>query len=626
VKIISKTYLLIAILIAVAVINLFLLYQEGQVSSAQSYSIIRAGDLKVKAESIASIATSIASGNIQEKSILQKEIQEFQSNLNVLKTGGEIDGQPIRSIHHHLTPEYDNVKESWESFKQKSLKVEKTSLFDPEATDALNYVLQKNNELVLLTDEMVREFETLDREFNRHKEIATELEESAKNIGQLTLLLSIGEGEDIQEKLRQEKLKFEVGLRKLLQIPTLDLDVNSIGEEHESLEKLPRENSDALRDLDPLWESIKLRINILEERALLSPEYDAAKNEMNSQKQILFANIDRLLDSWNEEITQQNTQAQVIVQGLLAGDIAVFFIVLVVIRQSLSPLETITRALSRVKEGIYGEKIEYNQKDEVGELVNTFNIMSDTIKEKEEEARQTDIAKDEFLAMITHELKTPLVPIQGYTDILLGEHIGKLNAKQKERIKIIKESSETLLEIISDLLDAQKLELGQLRMKKEQKDISETISKTIAGFMPQIESKEITVNTSLQSMNISHDPERISQVVSNLVKNSISAVSENTGKIDVTLEDLGEEIKVSISDNGVGIPQEKQKELFKKFYQVDASLTRERGGSGLGLAICKGIVESHGGKIGAKSESGKGSTFYFTLPKDHSSTSQRTAI
>lgn len=625
-KIISKTYLLIAILIAVAVINLFLLYQEGQVSSAQSYSIIRAGDLKVKAESIASIATSIASGNVQEKSILQKEIQEFQSNLNVLKTGGEINGQPIRSIHDHLTPEYDSVKESWEAFKQKSLKVEKTSLFDPEATDALNYVLQKNNELVLLTDEMMREFETLDREFNRHKEISMELEESAKTIGQLTLLLSIGEGEDIQDKLRQEKLKFEVGLRKLLQIPTSDLDVNSIGEEHESLEKLPRENSDALRDLDPLWESIKLRINILEERALLSPEYDAAKNEMNEQKQMLFENIDKLLDSWNEEIAQQNTQAQVIVQGLLAGDIVVFFVVLVVIRQSLSPLETITRALSRVKEGIYGEKIEYNQKDEVGELVNTFNIMSDTIKEKEEEARQTDISKDEFLAMITHELKTPLVPIQGYTDILLGEHIGKLNAKQKERVKIIKESSETLLEIISDLLDAQKLELGQLRMKKEQEDISETISKTLAGFMPQIESKGITVNTSLQSTIIAHDPERIGQVISNLVKNSISAVSENTGKIDITLEDLEDEIKVSISDNGVGIPQEKQKELFKKFYQVDASLTRERGGSGLGLAICKGIVESHGGKIGAQSESGKGSNFYFTLPKDHSSTNQRTAI
>jgi len=624
VKIISKTYLLIAILIAVAGINLFLLYQEGQTGYAQSYSIIRAGDLKVRAESITNTAISIAAENIQDKSKLQNELQEFQSNLNTLKTGGEINGQSVQSIPNDLVPEYNNVKETWESYKEKTLKVEKTSFFDPEATDALNYVLQKNNKFVLLTDEMTREFESLDREFSRHKEISMELEESAKTIGQLTLLLSIGEGEELQEKLSQEKLKFEIGLRKLLQIPTSELDIESIGEQHEILEKLPRKNSDALRDLDPLWESIKLRISILEERGLVSPEYDVAKNEMNEQKQILFDNIDILLDSWNGIIAQQNTQTQIIVQGLLAGDIVVFFVVLVIIRQSLSPLETITRALSRVKDGIYGEKIEYNQEDEIRDLVQTFNIMSNTIKEKEEESRQTDIVKDEFLAMITHELKTPLVPIQGYTDILLGEHIGKLNEKQKERIKIIKDSSENLLEIISDLLDAQKLELNQLRMKKEQKDISETIAKTITGFLPQIESKEIALNTSLENTIISHDPERISQVISNLIKNSIAVVSENTGKIDVTLENMEEKIKVSVSDNGKGIPHEKQKELFKKFYQVDASLTRERGGSGLGLAICKGIIESHGGTIGVKSDQGKGTTFYFTLPKDESS--QRTAI
>ncbi len=86
---------------------------------------------------------------------------------------------------------------------------------------------------------------------------------------------------------------------------------------------------------------------------------------------------------------------------------------LFVIRQSLSPLESITTALNKVKEGVYSEKIEYKGTDEVGQLVDNFNIMSNTIKEKEEEAKKTDIAKDEFLAMITHELKTPLVPIQG---------------------------------------------------------------------------------------------------------------------------------------------------------------------------------------------------------------------
>ena len=624
-KIISKTYLLIGVLIAVAAINLFLLYYEGQIGSAQSYAIIRAGDLKVKAESVSNIATGIASGSIVDKSKLQTEIQDTEKYLKILESGGTLKGQEVAPAHQ-LDNSFADVKEAWQDYKDAVMKVEKTPLFDPEAVDAINYVLQKNNDLVLLTDSMMREFESLDRDYKRHKQISAELEESAKTIGQLTLLLSIGEGENIQEQLQQERLRFEIGIRKLLQIPTTSLDVASVNKEHETLEAIPRENSTSLRELDPLWESIKLRLGILEDRALLSPEYETAQNQMNQQKEMLFENIDILLDEWNDEISQQNRRAEIIIQGLLAADIVVFVIVLFVIRQSLNPLETITNALSRVKEGIYGEKIHYEKQDEVGELVKTFNIMSDTIKEKEEHARKTDIAKDEFLAMITHELKTPLVPIQGYTDILLGEHIGKLNTKQKERIKIIKQSSETLLDIISDLLDAQKLELGQLRMKKEQADISQTISKTIEGFIPQIETKGITINTSLPKTIVPHDPERISQVVSNLIKNSISAVSENTGKIDVNLENLGQEIKVSIIDNGRGIPKEKQKELFKKFYQVDASLTRERGGSGLGLAICKGIIESHGGKISAESEPGIGSTFSFRLPKDQYSNNHRTAI
>jgi signal transduction histidine kinase len=177
----------------------------------------------------------------------------------------------------------------------------------------------------------------------------------------------------------------------------------------------------------------------------------------------------------------------------LVVDIAIFFLVIVVVRQSLNPLEIITRALSRVKEGIYGEKINYKAADEIGELVNTFNIMSDTIKQKTEEAKATDTAKDEFLSMITHELKTPLVPIQGYVDILLGEHLGTLTEKQKERLKIIKTSSESLLRIISDLLDAQKLELGKLVVKKENHDIKDTIDRAVESLQPRASENKVTI-------------------------------------------------------------------------------------------------------------------------------------
>jgi len=619
VKLISKTYLLVAILISAAALNLFLFYQDNNSQTTQSYSIIRVGDVKVTAESISSLATSVASGNQEDKEQLDKQIIEVENIVNVIKNGGSIKGQSLEKIPSSLTTDYNKVTTSWESYKSKAQHAENTSVFDPEAIKAVNYILEKNNELVLLSNNMINEFENLGRDYNKHKQIAKDLAENVNVIGQQTLLISIGEEEDSQNKLKENRLEFEIGIRKLLQIDTVELDVESVGKEHEELIPVPRENSNALRQLDPLWESMQVRISILEERALLSPEFNVAKKEMNTQKELLYTDIDKLLEKWNLIITTQGSEEETIIQLILVADIAVFLLVLIVIRKSLSPLATITQALSRVKEGAYegayGEKIEYSGTDEVGQLVQTFNIMSNTIKEKEEEAKKMDIAKDEFLAMITHELKTPLVPIQGYSDILLGEHLGKLNDKQKERIQIIKSSSESLLSIISDLLDAQKLELGQLSMKISNTNIKETVDKAIESLKPEAEEKNIKIKSNLVDFTINHDQERIRQVMTNLIKNSLVATESNTGKIEISMEDLPSEIKISIKDNGIGIPQDKQKDLFKKFYQVDATLTRERGGSGLGLSICKGIIESHKGDMSMESVPNQGATFSFTIPK-----------
>jgi signal transduction histidine kinase len=359
------------------------------------------------------------------------------------------------------------------------------------------------------------------------------------------------------------------------------------------------------------------KITILEERTLLSPEFNSAKNEMNSNKETLYQDIDEILKEWSKITLEHTTDEQFIVQVILIVDIIIFFIVLTVIRQSLSPLEKITQAISKVKEGVYGE-IKYSGKDEVGQLADSFNTMSNTIKEKEKEGRKNEIAKDEFLAMITHELKTPLVPIQGYADILLSEHLGKLTDKQKERISIIKSSSETLLSIISDLLDAQKLELGQLRLSKTITDIKDSINKAIEAIKLEAEKNNIKIILKGENIQIEHDPDRISQVISNLIKNSIIAIKPNEGEIEINIENGPSDVTVSVKDNGIGIAKEKQIGLFKKFYQVDATLTRERGGSGLGLAICKGIIENHLGKIWVDSEINQGSTFSFKIPKNQS--------
>ena len=615
-KLIYKTYLLVGIVIIAAVVNLFLLYQVQQLGTSESYSIIRAGDLKVKTETVSSLASSIASGNDADRENLKKETDDFDQVLEIFKKGGTIRGESIVIIPNEIEPEYNQVLKAWENYKISANQVQKTSVFDQNAVNSLNYVLEKNGELILATNSLTKDLEELDRDFNRHKSIANELQELAKRIGQQALLISIGEGEGTQLQLKQDRLSFEIGLRKLLQVPIDALDYQSVGKEPEDLIPIPRENSESLRELDPLWEAVQLRIQTLEERSLLSPEFDVARKNLEKQKSILLDTLDNFLDAWNRQLNLGEAQQQTIIQVLLAVDVIVFFLVIFVIRQSLNPLEMITSALSRVKEGIYGERIEYNASDEVGQLVNTFNIMSDTIKQKEEEAKKTDLAKDEFLAMITHELKTPLVPIQGYADILLGEHLGKLTDKQKERLRIIKSSSSSLLDIISDLLDAQKLDLGQLRMKKESISIRKTIEKAVTSFKPEAERKGIQLKFSSPELIIIHDSERIGQVLNNLIKNSMIAIHSDKGNIEIDAVETSDSVEISVKDNGVGIPLDKQKDLFKKFYQVDASLTRERGGSGLGLAISKGIVEGHGGSIRVESAPNVGTKFIFTLPKN----------
>ena len=617
-----------SVLIFAAGVNLFLFYQDSHTETDQSYSIIKIADAKVGSEAIASFAISVANGNTQDKESLDKNIQNVENIIKSIKTGGMVDGQVTEKVPNTLVLEYQNLSTSWENYKDSIRKVEKITVFDQEASNAISYILKKNNELILSTNDLSKEIQDLDRDYSRHQEIVKDLLECSKVIGQQTLLISIGEDTNSQETLKEKKLQFEIGIRKLLQISTLDLDVESVGEKHEELIPLPREKSNSLRQLDPLWESMQTKISILEERALLSPEFNSAKEEMISNKELFYTDIDIVLQSWNDEILEHKSDELVIVQIILVIDIGIFLIVLIMIRKSLHPFESITQAISKMREGVYGETIQYTGTDEVGQLVENFNMMSNTIKEKEEEAKKTDIAKDEFLAMITHELKTPLVPIQGYADILLSEHLGKLTVKQKERINIIKSSSETLLSIISDLLDAQKLELGQLRMAKINSGIKDTVEKGIEPLKLEAESNNIEIITNGENISIEHDPERISQVISNLIKNSIASIHPNKGKIEINIEDSPNQVKINVKDNGIGIPKDKQKDLFKKFYQVDATLTRESGGSGLGLAICKGIIENHFGEISVNSETNQGATFSFTLPKkgsEHNKTALNSA-
>jgi len=261
---------------------------------------------------------------------------------------------------------------------------------------------------------------------------------------------------------------------------------------------------------------------------------------------------------------------------------------------------------------------------EIFELNKNFESMGETVektikvqKEYVEKLKIMDRKKVEFSSMVSHELKTPLVPILGYVQMLQKEELlGKLNEKQKEAVDEIYLSTIKLERLVGDILTTQKLDLGKLIFDKENINISELLYGIIKEFEPEATERKINITTNFNDdLQIFSDKDRINQVFSNLIKNSIGFVSSNTGNITIGAKDSSNDIEFFVQDNGTGISTENQKELFKKFYQVDTSASRKRGGSGLGLAICKGIVNGLEGKIWVRSEEKVQTTFFFKIPK-----------
>lgn len=232
--------------------------------------------------------------------------------------------------------------------------------------------------------------------------------------------------------------------------------------------------------------------------------------------------------------------------------------------------------------------------------------------------KQIDELKDEFASMISHELTTPLFPIKFHAEMLKDPTIfGKLNKEQLNSINEIYDNSIRLDKLISDILDVQKLEQNGLKFTKTNFMIDEFMNKIYNNNKTLMEPKSIKFeNITKDNIMINSDPGRLEQVFANLIKNASDFVPEKTGKIEIDAKiDDDNFVKFYIKDNGIGIPKEKQANLFKKFYQIDTSIRRKHRGSGLGLSICKGIVEGLGGKIWIESTEGLGTIAYFTIPK-----------
>ncbi|MDY6965433.1 MAG: PAS domain S-box protein [Halobacteriota archaeon] len=234
-----------------------------------------------------------------------------------------------------------------------------------------------------------------------------------------------------------------------------------------------------------------------------------------------------------------------------------------------------------------------------------------------EELKELDQMKTDFVSVVTHELRTPLAIIRNNLEMFLDGTFGDLNELQEESMGMIFNNIERLIKLVQNSLDMSRIYGDRLKLKFEQVKIKEIFEKVVSGMKLIAEDKEhkLTLEVLGDIPVIECDEDRITQVLTNLLHNAIK-FTPNGGKIGVTLQRDEEEgvILAKVSDNGIGIPEDEQENIFKQFYEVDSYLHHESG-TGLGLSIVKGIVESHGGKIWVESTPEVGSTFSFTIPE-----------
>ena len=232
-------------------------------------------------------------------------------------------------------------------------------------------------------------------------------------------------------------------------------------------------------------------------------------------------------------------------------------------------------------------------------------------------AKQIQKRRNEFESMMSHELKTPLVPIIGYCDMLLTPNLlGKLNDDQLNAVNRILNNTDHIKKLIQNILDIQKIDLEQLKLQYSIVNLREFISEIIVSHEAIMTEKNIQFSMSaIPSINVKIDREKIKEVMTNIIQNAVDFVPVEKGIIRIEGKELGEKFRITISNNGQQIPHEELKLIFNKFHQVESGETRRHEGSGLGLAICKGIIELHGGKIWAESDSKK-TSIIFEMPSN----------
>ncbi len=319
-------------------------------------------------------------------------------------------------------------------------------------------------------------------------------------------------------------------------------------------------------------------------------------------------------------LSRVQPEIRIIYRVVLLGTIAAVIIALIVayfVSRSITlPIRQVKETARQIAKGDFGRRVRIKSKGELGELAESLNTMADELQQKMENLKRLDRVRTDFVANVSHELKTPLTLIKGYIETLQNKAI---NDKEKlaKFISIIKEHSDRLGYIIDDLLSLSEVELSRDCVNKTEFDLKEVIDEISLGFEQALAEKNqsLTVSTTGDDFSIQADRNKIEQVFANLIDNSIKYTKES-GQIEISLYEQDQTVRVTVQDNGIGIPREHRDRVFERFYRVDKARSRELGGTGLGLSIVKHIVIAHNGEIDIESEPNKGTKVSVTFPKN----------
>lgn len=260
---------------------------------------------------------------------------------------------------------------------------------------------------------------------------------------------------------------------------------------------------------------------------------------------------------------------------------------------------------------VFPVEISENKIDLSGES-KTISVFLDKTAQEELERM-----KSEFIAMLTHDLKTPLTSIHGILALLEEGVLGRLSDHGIEMTKRVRITCKRLLRLINDMLDLEKINAGKFSLECKDVNANLVVEQSVETVQNLAAERKISIRTNTVPVTCWGDDDRLIQVLVNLLSNAIKYSPENA-EIEVLTEEQADAVKFSVLDHGRGIPADKVERVFERFEQVEVADAKKKGGTGLGLAICQAIVHEHGGNIGANSQLGEGSCFWFSIPKKSS--------